>query len=230
LKTIGLALALAAGMLVMVVLLRGGVDLAPHPEPGKVVVTETARRVETGSASAPVPTAPPATRPAAGEAIGRNEHADVGYRARPQLQGDLRRLLASQQRTPEESYAWRRSWRAAPRAPKRPRRIRLSPATRGADRKQQLASAISEKDPDRERRLAAFDAINVDPCTGLENTTFDRQGGAGADRHRRGRGRSQGTRIPGSGRDTRSCCVGRAHPRGPRTMRITDAHSTRCAT
>ena len=53
------------------------------------------------------------------------------------------------------------------RTPPRLSRMKLG----GPDAKARLAASLAAKDPTREKRLAAFDKMNVDPCAGFENIT-----------------------------------------------------------
>jgi hypothetical protein len=45
----------------------------------------------------------------------------------------------------------------------------------GANAKERLAASLGARDPNRDKRLAAFDQINVDPCAGFEKITTTQQ-------------------------------------------------------
>ena len=223
-KTIVVALAVAVVAIGLAVYLRGNEDTpavrAPGEPPAKRAVADPGG--PGGVMAVPAPAAMPKPPPAKPGGRMSTLMADV-TRGR-NYKEILDRLRAAQERTPEENYALAEILaRCAKGAEAAGAGFGYRPRLGGTDRRQQLATAISDKDPDRDRRLAAFDAINVDPCTGLENLQATAKevrelvaiaAAAGDPKARAYQVQSEifeqmrGPRTPGE---------------GPRTMRISDA-------
>lgn len=164
-----LGLALGAGVLGMVVFLRGGIDLKEEPsammEKEKATVTVKRRmapdvvlNIVPGAASGGtrVPAKPAPATPLMQE-----------FREARSFKALLDRLDAVPQRGPEEDFVLAeilsRCARITDRKNVRPRTA--------ADREQERArflSTISDKDPGRPTRIAAYGRLMNDPCVGIE--------------------------------------------------------------
>ena len=177
------------------------------------------------SASAPA-AAPMAAPKAPARVVANNMSALMADMSRGKYQAVYERIGALAERTPEENYALAQILAQCGKGPGSGEAggfVMNVSALRGEGRRQQLAAAISEKDPDRDRRLAAFDAIHTDPCSGLEKLQVKRGealaliAAAAAAGHPQARAHQvqmelweqmRGPRNPGE---------------GPRAMRISDA-------
>jgi len=83
--------------------------------------------------------------------------------------GALYARLAKGPRTPEENFMLARILESCALVPGEAPRGAAHPIKEVIEgRRAKLAAALSPSDPDRERRLAAFDAIMRNPCEGLE--------------------------------------------------------------
>lgn len=171
-KTIVVSLALAAGMLAMVIVLRGGVDLRePPPEESRGSVRVTQRQA---------PDVVLAIKPGASRAA-EQRPAAAGFAISPVAQ-ELRdakslkplhdRLAAAASRTPEEAYVLAEILNRCARVTDRARDTRRTPDEKARAREQFLAT-ISEKDSNRAARIAAYDAAYVDRCAGIEAVTTE---------------------------------------------------------
>jgi hypothetical protein len=168
--TIAAGIAIAGVAIGIAIYMRGNDEApavkAPLEPPAKRAASDPGG--SGGVMAAPVPVAVPKPPPAKPSA--RMSALMVDITRGRNYKEILERLQAAQQRTPEENYALAEILaRCAKGAEAAGAGFGFRPRLGGTDRRQQLATAISDKDPDRERRLAAFDAINVDPCSGLEN-------------------------------------------------------------
>ena len=163
-----LALALAAGMLAMVIVLRGGVDLregAAEAPRGTVTVTrrhgpETVLDIKPQAGMA---------RVAGGQALAPRGSALIQeYRVTRQFGALFARLDARSPRTAEESWLLAEILERCTRMLLGPAGVPSTAPT--PDREKSLktfAETLSEKDPLRDKRLEAFKAVTADRCEGV---------------------------------------------------------------
>lgn len=171
-KTIVVALALAAGLLAMVIVLRGGVGLGAHPaEESRGSVRMTQRQA---------PDVVLAIKPGAARAVDHRPAAPVfaispvmqEFRDAKSLKSLYDRLSAAAGRTPEEAYVLAEILNRCAKVTDRIRDPRRQPDEAARARERFLAT-IAEKDSNRQARVAAYDAAYVDRCAGIEAVTTE---------------------------------------------------------
>jgi hypothetical protein len=160
-----LALALAAGMLAMVVVLRGGVDLREHPEKGQVSVKAT-KRLPADAVLAIVPGAPfPALQAGVAAPARRMTPAVEDLDRRRNYSALYERLKDKADRNGEESYVLAEVLRACARiAGRKPSGSRSFDRP---DAREQFMAALPEKDPFRAHRIRAYEHWEREPCAGF---------------------------------------------------------------
>ena len=167
-KTIVLGAALAATVLGVVIYLRGGVahrEVATESARGKVMVT---RRYAPDAVLNITPHAA-VDRVATGKELSpRGSPLIQEYRATRQYAALAARLDAKSPRSPEENWLLAEilEWCGAVAMARTPRSKDHVPPTR-EEMIKNFADNLSEKDPHREKRIAAFSSRNVDRCEGV---------------------------------------------------------------
>ena len=164
-----LGLALAAALLVAVMIMRGGTaergSNASAPPQGNVTVTRRHAPDVVLSIRPDVRTATPT-----GATPGRTAFTPLMHELakRREYKTMYEKLKASASRTAEENYVLAQILEncahVTDRRPPRKSGWRLG----GEEARVRFIASLGDKDPGRDKRLAAFDRINVDPCAGFE--------------------------------------------------------------
>jgi hypothetical protein len=166
-KAVVLALALAAGMLVMVIMLRDGADLrgdATDPHGSKATMTSRY------GPEAVLQIAPSAAVRKAVAPQGFSPRASVliqEYRVTRQLGGLFARLDAKTPRAPEESWLLAEILERCTRWPPPKAVSGVGPPPDREKTLRTFAESLSDKDPLRERRVEAFKTVTADRCEGV---------------------------------------------------------------
>ena len=133
------------------------------------MTVKATKRVPPSTGSAPVPGALPAVpTKVAQRTPASKQSALMSEMARAHSYKSLyERLSTKDDRSAEESYALAE---IMARCGKNISQLgfQYRPRMGGEDRRKQFVDALSPKDPLRDKRIAAFDEINHDPCAGLE--------------------------------------------------------------
>jgi hypothetical protein len=166
-KAFVLAIALGAGMLALYFGLHQRDDSIPSAEQGRVTVRAVQRLpVERGAAAVPgARLAPPKSLAGAKAARVSPLMAEMS-RARS-YKAIYDRLSAKTDRTPEETYALAEILVRCGKGIN-PLGFQYRQRLGGEDRRRQFVDALPPNDPQRDRRIAAFDEVNHDFCAGLE--------------------------------------------------------------
>ena len=167
-RAVLLSLALAAGVLGMVVMLRGGVDLKEEPssmEAREKASVTVKRRMSPDVVLNIVPGAPSSrapAKPAPATALMQEFRESRAHKA------IFDRLNAATQRSAEEDFVLAEILSRCARITDRKQ---ARPPRSASDREQERAkfvATISEKDPARVARIAAYDQLMSNPCAGIE--------------------------------------------------------------
>ena len=164
-----IGLGLAVAVLAVVYLARDGVAYRkPDADPAaswspaeRRHAPEVVLAISPRAAPPRLPHAAPAEKPRLSAAM-QEFHSTQPYRAL------FDRLRASTARTPEEDYLLAE---LLERCGKRPNRQR--PARPREEERAQFVASISEKDPHRDKRIAAWDEMQKPRCAGIEVETSD---------------------------------------------------------
>ena len=163
-----LGILFAAALLAVVVLLRGNpIDLSRGadagsanrnaPRPSSEVVLSIEPGARRGVSPATTPASAPALSPLMQEYAKRREYKT--------LYDGLKALTA---RTPEQTYVLAQILDNCANVTDRKPPRRSGWKLGGPEARARFAASLAPRDPGREKRLAAFDRINVDPCAGIE--------------------------------------------------------------
>jgi hypothetical protein len=166
-----LVLGLIVGVMAAVMVLRGGRELRPeasaemareHVAEARMATPLRPDAVLAISPRAPAPRAQPITPPSKQSPLMQEFHAAKAYQAL------YERLHGAQRRTAEETWVLAKMLDECAKVADR--RVFAKPLLLGdADAKARFEASLSPKDPRRDKRIAAFDAVNVDRCMGLRD-------------------------------------------------------------
>jgi hypothetical protein len=164
-----MGLGLAVAVLATVFLLRDGVALRKPDADPAATWSASERRHAPEVVLAISPRATPPRHPAASEAPPpRLTPAMQEYYSAQSLKPLFDRLRASSARTPEEDFLLAQLLERCGKVPGRQHNRPPRPEARA-----KFIASLSEKDPQRDKRIAAYDAFNQPRCEGIEVETSD---------------------------------------------------------
>lgn len=165
-----LGIGLAIAVLAVVLLLRGNVGETPHKRDAS---SDAAGNAQRPSSEIVLKIAPGAARtPPAGKAPAAGTGFSplmLEYAKRREYKSIYEKLKASTNRSPEENYVLAEMLEncatVTDRRPQRKSGWKLG----GEEARARFVASLGAKDPNRDKRIAAFERINVDPCAGFED-------------------------------------------------------------
>ena len=165
-KATVLALALAAGMLAVVIVLRGGVDLRERaPEDAKGAHVAPRQGPEAVLSIQPSST----ERVATGQELSPRVSSQLKeFTAASEYRGLAQRLDEKSPRTGEENWMLAKLLEeCAMRAAARASVAKSNPTWTRSTGLKRFTDSLSEKDPMRDKRIAAYEALNRERCEGV---------------------------------------------------------------